>query len=132
MAYPVPRPDPLSSVDAYGAVRPEIWRSASNRPFFAAYRPSVLSLASALTHLKGSPEVQIEAFVPVPDGMYFAENCATGQMQLILNPMYARRFRRIFGYVDEIRLPPAAKGNVSRSPSFFLHSSPDSIRILFN
>ena len=104
------RSDPLSQLDAPGNIRAEIGRSASNRPAFAPYRPSVLSEASDLAALADSPEIQPEVITPVPDGMEFASNSATTKLQLQLNPMYARRFRRVFGYVCEIQLSDVTKG----------------------
>ena len=119
MASPAPRSDPLSQVDAIGKVRPEIGRPTLNRPVFAPYRTSGLCIASEITHLGESPEVQVELRVPAPEGISFADNSATGQLQLEANPMYARRFRRVFGYVGGIQVPPSATGAVAWSPYSF-------------
>ena len=92
------RSDPLSQVDARGRTRPEIGRSALNRPVYSPYRPSVLSQASDFTDLADSPEIQPEVIIPVPEGMAFATNSDTKQLKLTVDPMCARRFRRVSGY----------------------------------
>lgn len=118
-ASSIPRIDPLSQVDAYGDARAEIGLSALGRPVYSPYRPTVVSLASELTHLKESPEIQVEMCVPVPEGMSFAGNSATGQLQLSLNPMYARRFRRVSGYLGEIRISLMRRARFRGTPRFF-------------
>ena len=84
------------------------------------YRPSVLSQASYFTALADSPEIQPEVIIPVPDGMSYATNADTKQLQLTVGSMYARRFRRVFGYVWGIQLSAVAKGSVPLPPTFFI------------
>ena len=76
--------------------------------FSAPCRPSVLRLASELTDIEESPEVQVEMLVPAPEGTSIADDSATGYLQLKLNPAYARRSRRTFGDVGEIQVPDIA------------------------
>ena len=113
------RSDPLSHVDARGKMRPEIGRTAINRPVYAPYRPSVLSEASGPAALADSPEIQPDVIIPVPDGVGFASNSATKQLQLQLNPMYARRFRRVPGYVGRFNFPLLQRARFLGSPYLF-------------
>ena len=74
-----------------------------------------ISLANELTHLRADGATAIGALLPVPGGVTFEDNSATGQLQLRINSAYARRFRRIFGYVGGVQIPPSDTGAVSRA-----------------
>ena len=114
------RSDPLSSVDSRGNARPEIGRAALNRPVYAPYLPSVLSQASDFTALADSPGIQPEVIIPVLDGRTFATNADTKQLQLVVDPMYARRFRRVFGYVGGFNFPMLRRARFLWPPYLFL------------
>ena len=42
--------------------------------------------------------------LPLPRGMTIAKCADNGQLQLVLADAYARRLRRVFGYVGEVKL----------------------------
>ena len=84
------------------------------------YRPSVLSQASYFTALADSPEIQPEVIIPVLDGRTFATNADTKQLQLVVDPMYARRFRRVFGYVGGFNFPMLRRARFLWPPYLFL------------
>ena len=94
--------------------------SALNRPAYSPYRSSVLSQAAAFTRQAASPEIQPEVIIPVPDGWSFAKNADTNQLHVSVGPLYARRSKRVFGYVGEIALSAAAKGSALPTPCSFL------------
>lgn len=93
-----------------------IGRAAANRCVYDPYRPSALSMDNELTHLRdgGNP---VGLHLAGPAGMSFGANPSTNQLQVRLPSPYARRFRRVFGYVGEIQNPPEAMGTVSRALS---------------
>ena len=118
------RSDPQSAADAYGKPRQMLGLSASNRPVYAPYRPSVLSMATDFTHLAASPEIQPEAIIPVLDGWSFAKNADTNQTQVAVDPFYARDSNESSATWGEITLSDVAKVSVLLTPMFFSSATP--------
>ena len=78
-------------------------RSRDGRDVFASFCPAVAQLALLLTpHLDGVATAG--DVLPLPRGMSIVLNANNGQLQRILADVFARRFRRVYGYIGEIKL----------------------------
>ena len=75
-----------------------IGTSADGRHVYAPFRPT----AAQLAHLDGI--ARAGDVLPLPNGMTLVKSGFDGQLQLILSETYARRLRRAYGYIGEIKL----------------------------
>ena len=78
-------------------------RSADGRSVFKSFRPSVTQLSHLLTPFLDSVATAGDV-LPLPRGIALALCASNNQLQLSLSPTYARRFRRVYGYIAEIKL----------------------------
>ena len=84
--------------------------AANGTPVFASFQPSVASLAISLTpHLKTLTD--IGAVLPLPTGLQLVRSPDLKQIQLKIAPFFARKMKRVFGYVAEIVLSEGAGAN---------------------
>ena len=83
--------------------QPPFGRSADGRYVYKSFCPSVAQLAALLTPFLDERATAADA-LPIPRGFHLAKSTAYGQLQLSLSEAYARRFRRVFGYIGEIKL----------------------------
>ena len=73
------------------------------RYVYASFRPSVAQLAHLLTpHLDGISTVA--QAIPFPRGMRLIRNAWNNQLQLVVAEVYARRMRRAYGFIGELKL----------------------------
>ena len=78
-------------------------KAANGRSVYTPFRPSVAQLAPLVTPFLD--EVNKEAdTLPLPRGITLSKCAHNGQLQISLSSTYARRFRRVFGYIAEIKL----------------------------
>ena len=78
-------------------------RAADGRSVYTPFRPSVVQLAHLVTPFLD--EVNTEAdTLPLPRGITLSLCAHNGQLQISLSATYARRFRRVYGYIAEIKL----------------------------
>ena len=97
---------------------PELGFDAGGPPVFGSYRPTVRSLAGRIPAWLRSG-VNLLSAIPVPSGFSFGLGANPGkpQLQLTLDGGYARRYRRVFGYVGDIQLSVEARGTPHARPS---------------
>ena len=100
--------DSFLAVDSDGAMRPQIGHTAAGAAVFAPFRPTPLSLANTLNQVAAAGADAMR-HIPLPTGMMFT-HAANTQLQLVLTEPYARRHKRVFGYVGEIQLSGAGFG----------------------
>ena len=74
------------------------------RQVYHSFRPTVLQLASFLTHHPDVIDGQSDV-LPLPSGTSLAKSATNSQLQLSANDAFARRMRMVYGYVAEIKLP---------------------------
>ena len=98
---------PLSA----GGARQPIGFTADNSPVFPPCRPTVRKLADQIPGWL-RPGVDLATVIPVPAGFSFIWG-RNAQTQLVLSGAYARRFRRISGYVGDIQLSVEARGTTT-------------------
>ena len=103
--------DSFLAVDSDGAMRPQIGHTAAGAAVFAPFRPTPLSLANTLNQVAAAGADPMR-HAPLPPGMMFT-HAANTQLQLALTEPYARRHKRVFGFVGEIQLSPTAFGTSS-------------------
>ena len=109
--------DSLVAENFDGSLREAFGFTASGQPVYTPFRPSCIYLANALTTIAANsadPNLQL----PLSDGMQLLRG--DGQLQLHLDDIFARRYRRVFGYIGEIQLHTAGAGTVT----FTLNSYP--------
>lgn len=78
--------------------------------FLPPFRPSCVYLANALSTIDAD-SADPNVLLPLSDGMQLLPG--NGQLQLHLGDIFARRYRRVFGYVGEIQLHTSGAGNVA-------------------
>ena len=74
---------------------------------FDYFRPSILRFAAALADVEDSPAssaVKWESCVPLPAGMRMHRRPSDNMPPLSMADKHTIRFRRVFGYVGEIKL----------------------------
>ena len=82
---------------------PAYGRADGGLPVYASFRPSVAELAYFLTpHLDG--KATVADALPLPKGMRIALNPVQKQLQLFLSETFARRMRKVYGHIGEIKL----------------------------
>ena len=113
--------DSLVAENEDGSLREAFGFSASGQPVYTPFRPSCVYLANVLTSLAASsadPNLQL----PLSDGMQLLPSAGNGQLQLHLDDIFARRHRRVYGYVGEIQLHTTGAGTVTpfTSTKFFM------------
>ena len=99
----------MSSVplSATGAHQP-FGFAADGPPVFAPYRPTIRKMAGQIPAWLRSG-IDLSTAIPIPAGLPFSRG-EKNQPHLTLPGSYARRFRRIFGYVGDIQLSCEARG----------------------
>ena len=90
-----------------------IGHTSGGAPVYAAFQPSVASLAVILAPFLRTA-VGLETATPLPAGMELIRAPDDSQTQLKLSPLFASENRRIFGYVAEIKL---SSGEGADTPS---------------
>ena len=105
--------DSLVSTNFDGSERTAFGHSHTGHAFYTPFRPSCIYLANALTTLAANSADPNE-HLPLSDGMRLSVSAGNRQMQLVLDDIFARRYRRVFGYIGEIQLHTAGAGAVTR------------------
>ena len=105
------RSPPPSETDGDGVPRQPIGVSAQNAPVYAPYRHTERQLASDLSRMISDGE-NVGAHIPAPDGVEF-RGASKSQLRLTISGNYARRRRRVFGYVGDIQLETEARGTTA-------------------
>lgn len=100
--------DSFLAVDADGVIRPPIGTSAFGSTVFAPFRPSPMFLANTM-HSLDLGTADPNRHIRLPHGMSFTR-AANAQLQLALSNAFARRLRRVLGYVAEIQLSSTGRG----------------------
>lgn len=102
--------DSLVSINFDGSERQSFGISAAGGPVYTPFRPICIYLANALTTLAANA-ADPNLHLPLSDGMQLSPG--NGQLQLVLGDIFARRYRRVFGYIGEIQLSTAGSGAVT-------------------
>ena len=86
---------------------------SSGKPVLAPFQPTAGSLAILLTpYLRNS--LDLSAALPLPKGLQLMRSPDESQIQLRAAPLFARKMRRTFGYVGDIKM---TSGEGSETPS---------------
>ena len=104
--------DSLVAENFDGAARIPFGFAASGLEVYTPFRPSCVYLDNVLTTL-AQTSADPNLHLPLSDGMVFFPSAGDGQLQLVSDDIFARRYRRVFGYVGEIQLHTAGAGTVT-------------------
>ena len=102
---------PLNNPGGADAPAQPVGFSAFIQPVYSPYRPTARQLANEIPRLLKSV-VNVASSIPSTDGFEF-RGAANSQLQLTISGKYARRRRRVFGYVGDIQLAKEARGTVT-------------------
>ena len=78
-------------------------KAADGRFVYGSFKPSVVQFSHLLTPFLDGIDSPCDV-LPLPRGMTLSKCDFNGQLQITLSDTYARRFRRVYGYVTEIKL----------------------------
>ena len=85
----------------------------NGKPVLAPFQPTAGSLAILLApYLRNS--LDLSAALPLPKGLKLIRPPDATQIQLRVAPVFARKFRRTFGYVGDIKM---SSGEGSETPA---------------
>ena len=78
-------------------------KCADGRFVYKSFRPAITQLAHLMTPFLDSVATAGDV-LPLPKGMTLSLCAANEQLQISLSETFARRFRRVFGFIAEIKL----------------------------
>ena len=78
--------------------------TSEGTPVYAPFQPTVTSIALALTPCLTDPAADLSSVSPLPKGPALQRSPEGTQIQLKVEPFFASKLRRVFGYVGEITL----------------------------
>ena len=78
-------------------------KAADRRDVFKSFRPTVVQLAHLMTPFLDKVDTAADV-LPLPKGISLSLCGENDQLRISLSEVYAKRFRRAYGYIGEIKL----------------------------
>ena len=94
-------------------------KAADRRDVFKSFRPTVVQLAHLMTPFLDKVDTAADV-LPLPKGISLSLCGENDQLRISLSEVYAKRFRRAYGYIGEIKLELLYLGRFYFSSRCFL------------